>query len=63
MYGQATQDDCSLALYIPCPTSTPYAHDWLFSVPVPGPRFDLLYQRLGKEPVPLLLSMITNEPT
>ena len=46
----------------PRPTSTPYAHDWLFSVLVPGPKFDLFYQRGGEERVPLLLSMITNEP-
>ena len=46
----------------PLPTSTPYARDWLFSVLVPGPKFDLFYQRGGEERVPLLLSMITNEP-
>ena len=46
----------------PLPTSTPYARDWLFSVLVPGPRFDLFCQRGGEGRVPLLLSMITNGP-
>ena len=57
-----------LSLYKPCPTSTPYApytpYDWLFSVLVPGPRFHLFfYQTVGEGRVPLLLSMIINEPT
>ena len=51
-----------LSVY-PLPQQYTYAHDWLFSVPVPGPKFDLFYQRGSEERVPLLLSMITNEPT
>ena len=68
MYSQATQDGCSLALCNPLlnqrllylyPT-----HMFGLSIYLPRtPASDCFYQRSHEGPAPLLVSLVTNEPT
>ena len=78
VYGQDTQDGCSL--YIPCSTSACFTYTLLTCLTFlhPCPRLQLMtvlaldqnistliaYQRGSEEqPAPLLVSLVTNEPT